>query len=353
MKHFVPIFLMLLSPFLQAQIIPIVDIQFSTNGPSPLDGMKITTEGVVVASGEENNLDAVFIQQEGETAWAGIQLKGSIGLVGLRIGDKVVVEGTVREAAGMTTLDFITAITLVDSGISISPIKIDPAIFTTYSVSENEKYECMYVQLELPPDSIFVVNQNADGPDVNFGDYRLGSDLNDTNTGCRVLAGIQSSNTFSSLNVSYVNSDHWESNSGMMNVPVILIENGDAFAAVRGIIVYGFGEMRLLPRNNDDFNPGEIISGIQEQWQKLPSVLIYPNPAKTDFRVDFESSVQGPVQINIFDLSGRQFSSSSVHMKIGENWFLQSIDDLPGGSYIAELQGNEFSVKRKFIKIPD
>ena len=87
MKRLGPIFLILISTLCQAQITPIIDIQFSTTGPSPLDGTKVTTEGVVVASGEMNNLDAVFIQQEGKSEWAGIQLRGSSELINLKIGD--------------------------------------------------------------------------------------------------------------------------------------------------------------------------------------------------------------------------------------------------------------------------
>ena len=40
------------------QITTIHDIQYSTTGPSPLDGMTVTTEGVVTASNEWDNLGA-------------------------------------------------------------------------------------------------------------------------------------------------------------------------------------------------------------------------------------------------------------------------------------------------------
>ena len=47
----------------------IQDIQFvdpgASSGASPLLGQEVMTTGVVTASAEPNNLDAVFIQQEG------------------------------------------------------------------------------------------------------------------------------------------------------------------------------------------------------------------------------------------------------------------------------------------------
>ena len=239
---------------------------------------------------------------------------------------------------------------MVDSGITITPIKVDPGIFSVYSLEENEKYECMLIQLELPPDSIYVVNQNPDAPSLNAGDYRLGANPSDSDTGCRVLAGRQTSNTFSSLNVSYVNSTNWATNSGTMNVPVIVVEIGDAFTAVRGILIYGFGQMRLLPRNNDDFNPEGINSGIREQRKRQMKISIFPNPSSEYLWLTLDSDGNDAVLLNIYEVSGMKVRTSDYQIHPGPNQIYESLSGLMNGTYIAEVKGDKIWASGKFIK---
>lgn len=199
------------------QITTIHDIQYSTTGPSPLDGMTVTTEGVVTASNEWDNLGAIFIQQEGAVEWGGIQLKGSSDLYTLEVGDRVLITGVVDETSGGTTLNFITNVTVLIATWSSAPYPW-VSILSNYSFPENAKYEGMLLTLERAPNTVFVVDQNPDEPN-NFGDYRdrfqhIGPDM-----GCRVLAGRQTSSLFSSLFVSYINDEAWETNSGSMYVP--------------------------------------------------------------------------------------------------------------------------------------
>ena len=79
----------------------------------------------------------------------------------------------------------------------------------------------MLVEVSYGQDSVIVVQRNADGPNNNFGEYRIGSDTALPDTGCRVLAGRVTSSIISSLDVSYVNDSIWTDNSGMMNVPIM------------------------------------------------------------------------------------------------------------------------------------
>jgi hypothetical protein len=239
----------------------IVDVQKSgTDGVSPLANQIVTVEGVVTASAEGDNLDAVFIQQPGPTEWAGIQLTG-FGLflleVGLKIGDLVRVTGTVEESSGMTLLriDTVDDIMILGKG-TVDPLVLDPNIFIKWGWDTTEPYESMLIELRNPDGGdVFVVAVNADGPLNNFGEWRIGSNIADTAMGCRILTGRQSSNITSSLNVSYINNEQWASNSGRLNVPPIVVQDGDRFPLVRGIMINHFGHMKLLPRNNADFVP--------------------------------------------------------------------------------------------------
>jgi hypothetical protein len=135
----------------------------------------------------------------------------------------------------------------------------------------------MLVELQNPNGGLFVVDTNADaGLLRNNGEWRVGNDVLDPSSGCRVLTGRQGSTTFSSLNVSYVNSPLWATIDGTMNVPTILVTPGQEFLSVKGILTYSFSNMKLLPRNNADL----VDSSTSVNKTLINRVKVYPNPIK-------------------------------------------------------------------------
>ncbi len=236
----------------------IFDLQFTpfSNGNSPFNGETVTVEGVVTASQQttgSGDLGFVYIQQENQPNYAGIWLRsaqsaGTLG--GLERGDKVTVEGVVEESFGMTSLSDITSATVNGTG-NIDATVLDPDMFTSYDPDMHEQYEGMLIEFQHPTagQRLVIADTNPDAPS-NFAEYRIGTGLG---TGSRILAGRQSTSAFSSLWVSFVNSDRWEENNGVMNVRPYVMEPGNSLQSVTGIMYYSFGDMKLLPRNNEDF----------------------------------------------------------------------------------------------------
>jgi hypothetical protein len=324
--------------------VTIYDIQYvdpaGGTGDSPYNGQTVMTTGVVTASAEPYNLDAVFIQQEGLTEWAGIQLKSGPGLETLVVGDIVNVTGDVQEISGFTVINYVTDFEVIGTS-TISPVILAPEIFTNYSLAETEKYEGMLIELKIPDSNIAVVNSNPDAPN-NYGEWRVGSDLMNEDDGCRILTGRQTSTVFSSLNVSYVNDEIWATNSGTMNVPPIVVENGNGFADIQGIMFYGFGDMKLLPRNNDDCSNFTLgISQLESDQFKL-----YPNPAQDYINLYFNLAYSN-LSVKLFDLTGR-----TVYDKSFER--IESIQlelGMPSGIYLLSIETETgLSVTRKLIK---
>lgn len=284
------------------QPVSLTDIQYTLTGTSSYDGQVVQTTGVVTSSIEADNLGYVNIQEEGVVEWGGIGLYGNADLLNLKIGDRVSVEGTVGESFGLTYLGQITSVVVLDSNVAIQPVELDPAVFSSGSFLELQKYESLYVRLVNGSDSVYVVDA-----DVGFGDYRIGTDIWASDVGCQVLAGRQNSNTYSSLNVSYVSDLFYFDNDGQMNVPAIEVENGDAFPWVQGIVTYGFSDYRLLPRNNADF--GSMSTGINEFQHR--DLKVYPNPSTGIFNLDL-STINGSGVLEVFAISGRRILSKQV-----------------------------------------
>lgn len=299
------------------------DIQFTPypTGRSGYTGDTLILQGIVTASAATDNLGYVFIQQENQNEWAGIWVNGGSLITGLNVGDKVSVTGTVEEYFGLTRLSNISNASVIASNQPVpAPIVLNPATLTTYDFTVNEKYEGMLVQLVNPAAgaNLFVVDTNADATlNRNNGEYRIGADVNDPNTGCRVLAGRQGSTAFSSLNVSYVNSPLWQTTDGTMNVPFVQVLPGMEFSQVQGIMTYSFSNMKLLPRNNSDMT---LVAGIKNQAAES-GLVIYPNPARNQLNVRLSGA--GNYSISILNSLGQEmytgrFSGSETVLPISD-----------------------------------
>ena len=306
-------------------------VQFTTTGPSDKVGQIVAVEGIVTASAESGNLGYVYIQEEGATEWAGIQLMGHPDLANLIIGDKVLIVGTVYESNGITNIGNITTVALLSIGHSIAPLVLAPSIFTSYSLAINEKYEGMLIQLANPSGDLFIVDRNADGPFNNYGEYRVGINPQDTTSGCRILAGRQTINDQSSLNVSYVNDAVWASLNGSMNVPVIVVAQGDTFCTFTGVITYAFGDFKLTPRNNADVVEDCNVSGFADIQNQVQTLEVFPNPVLDVLTIDQAGTNSDDAIVKIYDVTGSLIHSEK--RTLGLENLTVDVHLLPSGLY--------------------
>ena len=335
----------------------IYDVQFVpssfSSGASGYEGMDVTVEGVVTASAESDNLGTVFIQEEGAIAWAGLWLVNDASLTTLDVGDKVTVTGTIEENFGFTRMD-VSSVTPSGTG-TITPVELAPETFTAYDFSTNEAYEAMLIKLanSTPGDSIYTVDANPDAPS-NFAEWRVGSDKFDPANGSLAQSGRQTSSSISSLNVSYVNDATWEVTDGMMNVPVCVATVGDAFSSITGIMYYSFGDFKLLPRNNADFENGPscIVIGKDEPFAGS-SFSAYPNPATSTLNIAYD--LQGNAShltVTVYDLMGTKVAERSLDGISGVDQI--NVESLTNGTYLLNVRTadnvNVFNTKVVVVK---
>lgn len=326
----------------------IYDIQFTpfSNGNSGYNNTEVTVTGVVTASAQTNDLGYVYIQEENQLAWAGILVQGNPSLATLSRGDKVTVTGTVEESFGFTVLGNVSQVQPAGTG-TINAIGLDPDLFTTYDFATTEQYESMLLALTSPTpgQKVHVVDPNPDDPS-NFAEYRVGSDQFDPNTGSRVLVGRVTSSAFSSLNVSYVNDSSWESTSGVMNVPVLVVSDTVNMDSLCGIMYYSFGSMKLLPRNNDDFKGINLVGAIdtndtgvfvQNLAQLERQAIAFPNPANDQLQVWTKFQNGQVYTITMFDLAGREVFRR-ITGNAQETIYLNSFDN---GTYLVRVANPE------------
>jgi len=295
----------------------IYDLQYTpySSGNSGYIDMQVTVTGIVTATAKANDLGYTYIQQENQLSWGGIMILGTAPLTSLNRGDKITVTGTVLEDFGFTRLTNVSSVTVNGTG-TINPLEVDPSIFTAYSFAASEQYESMLVTLKNPAtgQKLYIVDVNADAPSTsttpNFGEYRVGTDQFDPQNGTRVLAGRQSSNAFSSLNFSLVNSDTWATVDGVMNVTPIIVSDTMTMDALTGVMYYSFANMKLIPRNDDDLVGFNTQVGIEFNGSNAVNITVYPNPANETVRI--ASSVNENLTVIITDITGRELTKRNI-----------------------------------------
>ncbi len=310
----------------------IYDLQYTpfSSANSVYQDLDVTVKGVVTAS--VNDLGYVYIQQPGQSTYAGISVIGT-GLSTLTTGANVSVTGTVRENNGFTVLSASAVNTLGTTDVitaTVLPIdSFGKKGFNDYSRSFMELYEGMLVKF-APTEKLKVVDINADAPS-KFAEFRLGRDITAPNTGVRVLTNRNTSTTFSSKNVSYFTDGADTSMTNAAAKPVIFAGNIGTINAVTGIVYFGFSNMKLLPRNNADFEMVALdvkskIAGI--------NVNIYPNPATTVLNVKIDGDSQATA--NVFNALGALVLSQNI-----SNNATLNIENLTNGQYFISLSNTK------------
>jgi len=304
-------------------------------GASGYNGLDVTVEGVVTATASATNLGSVYIQQEGQSTWAGIWLAAATSLNAVQLGDKIRVTGTVQENFNMTRLNAITNVQTVSTGNNtIQAVQLPPGTFANPTSPDCEQYEGMLVRIQgAGGEVLYVVDTNANATGTsNFGDYRVNTDQFDPTNGTAVLAGRQTSNTFSSLAVSYINNNRWATQDGAITVPVIVVTLGLQFRSITGILYYGFNQYRLLPRNNGDFQlPTSTASKV------TGSLRVYPNPTTNRLTVENLTNATS-LKVSLTDVVGRQVFAKQL---TGAQTEIQ-LNDLKSGTYylhVSDAQG--------------
>lgn len=321
------------------QFTPFMDAPFF-NDASVYQGKEMTVQGVVTATndGNENNLNAIFIQARNQSEYGGIQLTRINNQLdsSLNAGEQIEVTGTVEENFGMTVLNNVIVNKRMGEA-NVNAPDVHPANFSSNQAGmDNEPYEGMLINLTSDTSKIYVVDTNPDAPD-NFGEYRVGVDTFDPNSSTRILAGRNTDNVFSSNNVSYINSEQWENSAEPLNVESKPVALGNSMDSLKGVLVYSFGNYKALPRSNDDFyNYSDSVGEDEDDGgddnssvaikQDGEMLNVFPNPTEGEVTIQLNQNQQsGSLTISVIDMTGNVVhhgtttgSASKKHLNLQE-----------------------------------
>ncbi len=299
------------------QIVDVQKVLDYNNDESYYVGDTVTVTGVVSASARDYDLGYVYIQQTGASEWGGLSLIGNSDLVFLKRTEEITVTGVVEEYYNFTRMNVLT-VTKTGNLVPVEMAYFDPSDDNLHTTKEIEKYESMVVGLANPTGGLFITDEN-----LGFGDFEVGSSATPARS-TRITAGRQSNNAFSSLWVSLVTDTAYAMNDGEMEVDTVITSMDMEMDTISGVLYYGFGNFKLMPRNNDDIvnlseNGQAIIldstdyqypTAIVEVNGKTVETNVYPNPASDVVSVSV-NGVNNYV-VTVYDLGGRLVSETRV-----------------------------------------
>ncbi len=94
------------------------------------------------------------------------------------------------------------------------------------------------------------------------------------------------------------------------------------------------------------------VVGVKEETEAISNISLFPNPAKNQFSVKFNSADNGNVTAKIYSICGQEIESFVMNKEFNAglttlNFDLQNL--IPAGVYFVQLNYNSKKVTRKLI----
>jgi len=310
------------------------------SGYSGYNGYPVTVAGIVTADttsipGNHSTNPARVYIQNGTTQWSGINIgyqgPAGMGVLDLKKGDSVIVTGTpVFSSISGTRLDTLTSLTVVSHSNPLPAVHIMKTQDVGYSnlgALSAEPWNGSIVKYE----NITIDKANADGI-YNYGESYCTDASGGNHTritwcdgGTRINAGPTSE----------------------------LVNNGDTFSSITGILSYTHSNYKICPRNDGDLE-GYVI-GIKEN-ANLPLTDYklkqnYPNPFNPSTVIAYEIPRAGLVVIKILNVLGEEVKTLvSENQSAGMHSVLFNAGAMKSGVYFYRLSsGNYVSVKKMIV----
>lgn len=304
--------------------IPDVREQLFPSGSSAYRGFTVTLSGVITAAATDiprdgtNDAPRIYIQ-DGTAPYSGLVLQTTSPEQPLRTaqrGTVVRVTGTVDELFGnYTALTNITDVQTLAQGVNVEPVQVTTASFSgkQRGTPEAEMWENMLVQFT----NVTVVSTNADGPASNFGEFMI-SENPSASTGLRVETDD------SNILLTTTNPDKLSVTQGMK------------FSFMRGIMYYSFGNYKLVPRRDDDY---DIVTSVEYVPAPARDMRAFPNPFSTETTVELMVDTFVPTaRISIVNaLGATMYTTTEQNLAPGAYRFTLNGDMLPTGTYTCTI----------------
>lgn len=237
MTKYLIMMILIASAFTSAWSLSIYDIQYTTfpgsdnTYPSLYAGKSVSTEGIVTAV--DYKYGGFFISEVLAGPYSGILVVDRRS--DIQVGDLIRLTGVVQESFGMTALQDISALSILERKHPLPR----PVNLTTAQLShavEAEAYEGVYARI-----------QGAGSTGRKSSANRIM--VSDGTSPCSVILG-----SFAGFNYKAA------------------AKSNAQYSSITGIVTFSFGEFSLNPVNNSDIEVNQPVSVQNRSWGKIKSI---------------------------------------------------------------------------------
>ncbi len=197
--------------------------------PSRYAGRSVTVEGIVTAV--NYRYGGFFLSEPAGGPWRSIYVTSANARV--RVGDKLVLQGVVSEYYGMTCIQDVRRISVLDSNYPV-PLPSPVTSGQLMTPDQAEAYECVLVRVM----NANLVSQQGKAARILINDGSGTCQLNDL----------------------------------FPSEPVRRGKAGDTFTSVSGIVCYSHGEYSLNPRTGKDISVFVPVFNQTRSWGRIKSI---------------------------------------------------------------------------------
>lgn len=314
------------------------------NGRSPYIGAVDSVGGIVTVDTSALRVSALsaggpsgYYIQSGSQPWSGLWLVGPDSIMlKMKIGDSVVVTGSITEFNDVTELFGITKARVVSSGKPIpSPVKLKTERFGDAASNGNidaEPYEGMLVQF----DSVTVTSIDPVFSDVT--EYWV------SNSSQSIIVRRDGKNSYSNVIAD-------------TGIGLTVVKVGDKFASLIGVLHYSFGRYKVVPRTNADFIGFSPLLGVSINHENtLPKAYAldqnYPNPFNPSTTLRYSLLNAGPVTLTIYNVLGQEVATLVNEYQTSGTYSVKfDASTLSSGMYLYRISSGNFVQVKKMLLV--
>jgi len=311
------------------------------NGRSPYVGAVDSVGGVITADTSALRLSPIsgagtngWYMQSGNAPFSGIWILGPDSLMTkLRIGDSVVVTGSIQENFEVTRIANITSARVVSKGNPVpAPVNLKTEVFGDAASNGNlnaEPYEGMLVRF----DSVEVTDVSPV--------FSEPTEFWISNSSQSVLVRRDGRHTYSN-----VPSD--------TAIGLKVVKLGEKFTSVTGVIYFSGGRYKIVPRTNADFG---IVTGVSVQRENIiPAAYAleqnYPNPFNPSTTLRYALPKAGVVSLKVYNVIGQEVATLVNEYQTAGTYSVKfDASKLATGMYLYRITSGEFSQVKKMLLV--
>ena len=105
-----------------------------------------------------------------------------------------------------------------------------------------------------------------------------------------------------------------------------------------------------LNQLNNNYTSYKRKPNFKNKTESLPAIWnVFPNPARNQISVAFNSNFEGQANIELVDVFGKKIYLSKIDIVKGEQLTILNTDDLANGTYFIRLYTPEIVGARKIV----